>query len=114
MTFPPTKLVKKSEKAGKLLKGKPQCQKSENFVTVKWKCTWEAKLVFQKPTTTIGKAPIRQYFDVAKPIILQTDASGFVIAGLLNEYDYFLVFRQVGFCSQKFSSAEHNEETYGP
>jgi hypothetical protein len=33
--------------------------------------------------------PILNHFDLAKPIIVQTDASGFTRARILNEYDGF-------------------------
>jgi hypothetical protein len=45
------------------------------------------------------EALILQHFDPAKPIILQTKASGFAIAGILNQYDGFRTLRSVNFYS---------------
>jgi len=55
----------------------------------KWEWTRAAELTFGKLKKAFTKAPIHQHFDPAKPIILQTDASGFAIAGILNQYDGF-------------------------
>jgi len=58
------------------------------------------------------ESPILQHFDPAMPIILQTDASGFEIAGIRNQYDGFGTLRQVNFYSRKCSSAEQNYDAY--
>jgi len=58
------------------------------------------------------KAPILQVFDPAKPIILQTHAGDFAIAGILNQYDGFGTVRPVNFYSRKCSPAEQNYDTY--
>jgi len=47
-----------------------------------------------------------------KPIILQRDASGFEIAGILNQYDGFGILRPINFYSRKCSPAEQNYDTY--
>jgi len=78
----------------------------------KWEWTWQAEVAFRKLKRTFTNVPILQHFDPAKPIILQTDVSGFAIAGILNQYDVFVVLRQVNFYSQKCSSAEQNYDTY--
>jgi len=57
-------------------------------------------------------ALIHQHFDLAKPIILQTDASGFTIAGILNECDTFGSLRPVNFYSRKCSPGENNYDIY--
>jgi hypothetical protein len=69
-------------------------------------------LAFQKLKRTFTKAPILQHFDPTKQIILQMDASGFAIAGILNQYDSFRVLRPVNVYSRKCSSAEQNYDTY--
>jgi len=51
-------------------------------------------------------------FRSPKPIILQTDASGFTIAGNLNQYNVFGVLRPVNFDSRKCSPAVQNYDTY--
>ena len=53
-----------------------------------------------------------QHFDPAKPIILQTDTSGFAIAGILNQYDGFGVLRPTSFYSWKCTPAEQNYDKY--
>jgi len=77
-------------------------------ITQKWEWTREAELAFRKLKRAFTEAPILQHFDPAKPIILQTDASGFAIAGILNQYDGFGTLRPVNFYSRKCSSAEQN------
>lgn len=44
--------------------------------------------------------------------MLQTDKSGFTIAGILNQYDGFAVSWQVNIYSQKYTSAKRNHDTY--
>jgi hypothetical protein len=68
-------LLKKSE----TFRGK----KSGGSAKREW--TREAELAFRKLKRTFTEAPILQHFDPAKPIILQTDPSGFAIAGILNQ-----------------------------
>jgi len=80
--------------------------------SAKWEWTREAELAFRKLKSTFTEAPILQHFDLAKPIILQNDASGFAFADMLNQYDVFGVLRPVNFHSQKCSSAEQNFDTY--
>jgi hypothetical protein len=102
VTLPLTELRKKSATS----RGK----KSEG--SAQWEWTREAKLAFQKLTLTFTDAPILQYFGPAKPIILHTDACGFAIAGILNQYDVFGVPRPVHFYSRKCSPAGQNYDTY--
>jgi hypothetical protein len=53
-----------------------------------------------------------QHFDAAKPITLSTDASDFVIAGTLNQFDGFSILRSSSFYSRKCTPAEQNYDTY--
>jgi hypothetical protein len=90
-------------------------KKAENPRTskqVKWEWTRDAELVFRKLKRAFTDAPILNHFDPAKPIILQTDASGFAIAGILNQYDGFGILRPVNFYSRKCTGAEQNYDTY--
>jgi hypothetical protein len=98
--------------AGEPPEGRPRRQKSENRGKVKWEWTRQAELAFRKLKRTFTEATILQHFDPAQPIILQTDASGFLIWGILNQYDGFAVLRPVNFYSQKCSSAEQNYDAY--
>jgi len=112
VTLPLTELLKKTDKAGEPPKRNPQCQISENCGKVKWEWMRQAQLAFRKLKKTFNEAPILQHFDPARPIILQTDASGLAIAGILDQYDVFGVLRPVNFYSRKCSPAEENYDTY--
>jgi len=102
VTIPLTELLKKSE----TFRGK------KSGGSAKWEWTREAELAFRKLTRTFTEALILQHFDPAKPMILQTAASGFAIAGILNQYDVFVVLRPVRLYSRKCSPAEQNYNTY--
>jgi hypothetical protein len=78
----------------------------------KWEWTRDAKLAFRKFKKAFTEAPIHQHFNPQKPIILQTDASGFAIASILNLYAGFGIHRAVNFYSCKCSPAEQNYDTY--
>jgi len=113
VTLQLTDLLKQADTAGEPPKGRSQCQLSENCGKVKWEWTRQAELVFQKLKRTFTEAPILQHFDPAKSIIsLQTDARGFAIAGILNQYYGVGVLRPVNFNIGKCSSADQNYDTY--
>jgi hypothetical protein len=80
--------------------------------SAKWEWTSEADAASQKLKRAFTEAPILQPFDAEKPITLQTDASGFAIAGILNQFDGFGVLRPTSFYSRKCSPAEQNYDTY--
>jgi len=63
----------------------------------RWEWMRDAELAFRKLKKAFAEALIHQHFDPTKPIILQTDASGFPIAGILNQYDGFGTHRPVNF-----------------
>jgi len=69
----------------------------------KWEWTRDAELTIQKLKKAFTEAPILQHFNPQKLIILQTDASGFAIAGILNQSDGFRILRPVNFYSRKGS-----------
>jgi len=112
VTLPLTELPKKADKAAEQSEGRPRHQKSENSGKVKWEWMQQAKLAFRKLKRTFTEEPILQHFDPAKPIILQTDGSGFSIAGILNQSDGYGVLRPVNFYSRNFDSAEQNYDTH--
>jgi hypothetical protein len=78
----------------------------------KWEWTQHAEIALQKLKRAFTEAPILQHFDPEKPITLQTDASGFAIAGILNQFDGFGVLRPTSFYSRKCTPAEQNYDTY--
>lgn len=47
--------------------------------------------MFQKLKRVFTNAPIYNHFDLAKPIILQTNACCIVIASIYNQYDSFMI-----------------------
>jgi hypothetical protein len=53
-------------------------------------------------------APILNDFNLSLPIILQTDARGFTIAGVFNEYDSFGILGPVNLNFRKCSGAKQN------
>jgi len=111
VTLPLTELLRTTEiirtlKAPGKAPGKPKKP------LPKWEWTREAELAFWKLNKAFTGAPILQHFDPAQPIILQTDASGFAIAGILNQYDGFGTLRPVNFYSRKCSPAVQNYDTY--
>jgi hypothetical protein len=55
----------------------------------KWEWTQYAETALQKLKRAFTEAPILQHFNPEKPITLKTDASGFAIAGILNQFDGF-------------------------
>jgi len=79
---------------------------------LKWEWTRNAELAFRMLKMAFTDAPIPNHFDPAKPIILQTNASGFAIAGILNQYDGFGILRPVNFYSRKCTGNEKNYDTY--
>jgi hypothetical protein len=52
------------------------------------------------------------FTDADKPTTLQTNASGFAIAGIVNQFDVFGVLRPTSYDSRKCSPAEQNYDTY--
>ena len=82
------------------------------FKQVTWEWTRDADLAFPKLKRAFTNAPVLNHFDPAKPIILQTDASGFAIAGILNQYDGFGILRLVNFYPRKCTRAEQNYDRY--
>jgi len=103
VTLPLTELPQKTEAS-------PRDKKGAH--TVKWEWTREAELVFWNLKRTFTDPRILKHFDPAKLIILQTDASGFAIAGILNQYDVFGVLRPINSYSRKCCPAEQNYENY--
>ena len=90
-------------------------KKAENYRTSKqvtWEWTRDAKIAFWKLKRAFTDAPILNHFDLPKPIILQTNASGFAIAGILNHYDRFGILIPVNFHSRTCTGAEQNYDTY--
>ena len=65
--------------------------------------------LLKKPFTS---APILCHFDYEWEIIVETDASDYISAGILSQYDDDGVLHPVAFYSKKHSPAECNYEIY--
>jgi hypothetical protein len=57
-------------------------------------------------------APVLAHFDYEKEIVLETDASSYVFAGVLSQYDNQGVLHPVVFFSKKHSPARENYKIY--
>jgi hypothetical protein len=67
---------------------------------------------FEGLKNAFTNAPVLITFDWEKEVILETDASDFVSAGVLSQYDDARVLRPVAFFSKKHSITECNYEIY--
>ena len=92
-----------------LLKKAENSRKSKQ---INWEWTRDAKLAFRKLNRAFTGAPIQQDLKPAQSFILPTDASGFTIPSILNQYDGFGFLRPVNIYSQQCSGAEQNNNTY--
>jgi hypothetical protein len=97
-----------------LLKGSKGGKKTGPFV-------WgdRAAAAFQQLKTAFTQAPILRHFDPKKPVRLETDASGFAIAGIMSQPDdahlgrgRAMHWHPVAFWSRKMIPAERNYETH--
>ena len=79
---------------------------------VHFKWNEERQAAFDTLKTAFTSAPILQHFDYEKPIVLETDSSDFVSAGVLSQEDASGFLRPVAFFSKKLSPAECNYEIY--
>ena len=65
----------------------------------------------RKINKAFTETQILQHFNPQKHIIMQSDASGFAISGILPQYDGFGILPQVNFYSRKCPPAEQNFHT---
>ena len=71
----------------------------------------EQQLPLKTMVTTLTTAPVLQHFDHDREVIIETDASDFVTAGVLLQYDDNGVLHPVASFSKKHSPAECNYDT---
>ncbi|KAG0158853.1 hypothetical protein PDIDSM_6373 [Penicillium digitatum] len=69
-------------------------------------------LSFEALKKAFTSAPVLKAFDWSKEIVLETDASDFVSAGVLSQYDDAGILHPIAFFSKKHSAAECNYEIY--
>jgi hypothetical protein len=82
------------------------------YGSAKWEWTRKEDTALQNLKRAFTEAQILQHFDVEKPITLQTNASGFAIAGILKRFNGVGVLRPTSFYSRKCTPAEQNYDTY--
>lgn len=79
---------------------------------VKFEWTPEANFAFEALKTAFTSAPVLAHFDSERNIIVETDASDYVSAGVLSQRDDLGILHPVAFFSKKHSPAECNYEIY--
>ena len=72
----------------------------------------EQQAAFDLLKKAFTSAPILRHFDYDREIIVETDASNYVSAGILSQYDDGGVLHPVVFYSKKHSPVECNYEIY--
>jgi len=97
-------IPKYSEKAEPLTR---LTKKDEPFV---WES--EQQLAFKTMVTAFTTAPALRHFDHEREVIIETDASDYVSAGVLSQRDDEGVLHPVAYYSKKHSSAECNYDIY--
>ena len=80
--------------------------------SVPWQGGTEQGTAFKALKDAFTSGPILQHFDYEKAIIVETDASDYVSAGVLLQPDDNSVLRPVAFFPKKHSPAECNYEIY--
>lgn len=78
------------------------------------KLSWssECKRVFKTVKSAFTTAPILHHFDPDKEILMETDASDFVSAGVLSQYGGDGLLHPVAYFSNENSTTECNYEIY--
>jgi hypothetical protein len=67
---------------------------------------------FEEIVEKFSTAPILRHFDHSREVIIETDASDYVSAGVLSQRDDTGVLHPVAFFSKKYSPAECNYDIY--
>jgi len=78
--------------------------------TKNWKWTHEAESAFTELKNRFTSAPILAHFDPKRPVIVETDASGFALGAVLLQRDNENRLHLIAFHSRKFTPAEINYE----
>ncbi|KAG0154527.1 hypothetical protein PDIDSM_95 [Penicillium digitatum] len=80
---------------------------------VRFEWTPVCQLSFEALKKAFTSAPVLKAFDWSKEIVLETDASDFVSAGVLSQYDDAGILHPIAFFSKKHSAAELASRTGG-
>ena len=79
---------------------------------VRFEWVEECEAAFRELKHRFISAPVLRYFDPDKEIIVETDASDYVLAGVMSQYDTDGILHPIAFFSKKHSPAECNYEIY--
>jgi len=79
-----------------------------------WEWSWnaEADAAFSELKRRFTTAPILAHFDLAKEVIIETDASDFAIGAILSQWDEERCLHPVALHSRKFQPTEINYEIH--
>ena len=88
----------------------PMVRLTRKDVKFRWDSACE--LAFTRLKNAFTEAPVLAPFDWEKEVILETDASDYVSAGVLSQYGEDGILRPVAFFSKKHSVTECNYEIY--
>ena len=80
------------------------------YIPFMWSSDQQA--AFDQLKNVFATAPILRHFDYEREIIVETDASDYVSAGILSQYNDDGILHPVAFYSKKHSPAECNYEIY--
>jgi hypothetical protein len=72
----------------------------------------DRKRVFAELKEAFTMAPVLAHFNYEKEIVLETDASSYVSAVVLSQYDDQGILHPVAFISKKHTPAEENYKIY--
>jgi len=75
---------------------------------------WEAQqqTAVQNMVTTFTMAPVLWHFDHEREVIIESDVSDYVSAGVLSQCDYEDVLHPVAYYSKKHTLAKCNPDIY--
>jgi hypothetical protein len=79
---------------------------------VPFHCESDQNRAFTELKIAFTTAPVLTHFDYEKEIVLETDASSYVSAGVLSQYDDHGVLHPVASFSKKHSPVEENYEIF--
>jgi hypothetical protein len=89
-----------------------QVSNSRTAKHVKWEWTQDAELGFRKLNTAFNDPSTPVHFNPVKQRIVQPDASGFAMVGIVFHYDHFGILRPVNSYSRQCTGDEQNYDTY--
>ena len=72
----------------------------------------EYEVAFQELKHRFTSAPVLQHFDPDKEIIMEMDASDYISAGVMSQYDADGILHPVAFFSKKHSPVKCNYKIY--